>query len=184
MVENVHPVIETERLLLRRMTPDDVEPYCAMMAREEVARFLTSDQKPQPYATAWRAFASMLGHWEIRGFGMFSMIEKASGDWVGRTGPWMPAGWPGLECGWGVAPGHWGKGYAPEAAIASIRWLFEKFADLDRVISVIDPSNVNSQAVALKVGETETDEEFLFDGKLRLKVWAASRDEWMPRFGQ
>ncbi|MEO1014001.1 MAG: GNAT family N-acetyltransferase [Pseudomonadota bacterium] len=176
-------VIETERLTLRRMTAADAEPFCALMGDPEVAQFLTTDGKPQPYPTAWRSFASMLGHWEIRGYGMFSVIEKATGDWIGRIGPWRPAGWPSLECGWSVAKAHWGKGYAPEAAIASIRWMFAEFPDLPRVISLIDPKNANSQAVAGKVGEVETDEEFLFDGTVRLKIWAAERHSWLERFG-
>ncbi len=154
-----------------------------MMADADVARFLTSDKRPQSYEAAWRSFATMLGHWEIRGYGMFSVIEKATGEWVGRVGPWKPAGWPGLECGWGVARGHWGKGYAPEAAIASIRWLFARFPDLDRVISLIDPDNANSKAVARKVGEAETDEEYLFDGAIPLKIWSADRKAWLDRFG-
>ncbi|MEM6538177.1 MAG: GNAT family N-acetyltransferase [Pseudomonadota bacterium] len=182
-VNDVEPIIETERLLLRPVEPQDLEAFCAMMMTPEVARFLTTDKKPQSYANAWRGCALMIGHWQIHGFGMFSMIEKETGDWVGRTGPWMPGGWPGLECGWGVVADRWGKGYAPEAAIASIRWIFHKYPDLSRIISVIDPENHGSQAVARKVGERETDDTFLFDEKLELKIWAANREEWFDTFG-
>ncbi|MEQ1930784.1 MAG: GNAT family N-acetyltransferase [Parvularculaceae bacterium] len=168
---------------MRPLAPDDFEPHAAMMASPGVARFLSVDRLPQSRPAAWRAFASMIGHWPMRGFGFFSAFEKAGGEWVGRIGPWMPEGWPGLECGWGVAPQHWGKGYAPEAAVAAIRWVFKLKPDLARIISLIDPLNENSQAVARKAGEARTSERFQFDEKTTLDVWAADRTAWLKQFG-
>lgn len=174
--------LETDRLVLRPMTVEDVEPHIEMMQNAEVARFLTPDGKPRSRADEWRAAASLLGHWQIRGFGFFSVIEKETGLWVGRVGPWMPEGWPGLECGWTIAAEHWGKGYAPEAAIATIRWTFDRFPDLPRIISVIEPRNENSQAVARKIGEEKSGEVFEFLD-YKLDVWAAGRGAWLSRFG-
>lgn len=174
--------LETDRLVLRPMTVDDVEPHIAMMQDPAVAKFLTPDGEPRSRAEEWRAAASLLGHWQIRGFGFFSAIEKETGEWAGRVGPWMPEGWPGLECGWSIAPSHWGKGYAPEAAIATIRWTFDRFPELPRILSVIDPGNANSQAVARKVGEEKSGEVFEFWG-FRLDVWSADRAAWLSRFG-
>ena len=175
--------LETDRLILKPVGPADLDAHCNMMADPASAEFLTRDGKPQPYHADWRSYASLIGHWEIRGFGFFSMFEKNTGEWVGRTGPWMPAGWPELECGWAVARPHWGKGYAPEAAIATIRWTFEQQPDLPRIISLIDPKNQNSQAVAQKIGETRTDEIYMYEGTLPLNIWACLREEWLARFG-
>ncbi|GAB4522292.1 MAG: GNAT family N-acetyltransferase [Amphiplicatus sp.] len=174
--------LETNRLMLRPLAPEDADAYCAMMADPDFARFLTPDGAPQDRAAAWRGFATLIGHWTIRGYGMFAVIEKDTGAVVGRVGPWMPEGWPGLEAGWGIAPGRWGRGYAPEAAIAAIRWTFERFPELDRIISLIDPRNENSQAVARKIGEANTGETFRFWG-LSLDIWAAGRAGWLARFG-
>lgn len=174
--------LTTDRLELRPAGPDEVEHHIAMMADPNVARFLSFDKRPQKRADAWRAYASILGHWRIRGYGFFSVFERASGAWVGRVGPWRPDGWPGIECGWGIAPAHWGKGYAPEAAIAAIRWLFDTHPDLSRIISLIDPSNANSQAVARKVGEEKTAETFALESFV-LDVWAAPREAWLARHG-
>ncbi|MEE2690058.1 MAG: GNAT family N-acetyltransferase [Pseudomonadota bacterium] len=174
--------LETERLILRSMEPGDAESYIALMAEPDIARFLTPDGKPQSRADAWRAFAMVLGHQQIRGFNFFTVIEKQSGAFVGRVGPWKPEGWPSLECGWGIARAHWGKGYAPEAAVAAVRWTFDRFPDLDRIISLIDPGNANSQAVARKIGEQKSAETFrLWD--LTLDVWSADRGAWLQRFG-
>ena len=174
-------LIETNRLILRPMEPRDVEPHIAMMSDPTTAAFLSPTKKPQARADLWRQYASYLGHWQIRGFGFMSVDEKESGDWVGRVGPWMPDGWPGIECGWSIKSEHWGKGFAPEAAIASIKWTFDQFPNLRRIISVIDPANANSQAVARKIGEENSGEIFeLWD--YRLDVWSAERDAWLEKF--
>ena len=175
--------IETERLVLRPIEPRDADAHIEMLGDPAVAAYLTSSGDPESREERWRQFASYLGHWQIRGFGWFSVEEKETGDWVGRVGPWMPEGWPGLECGWSIARAYWGKGYAPEAAIASIKWTFDKFPDLPRIISVIDADNTNSQAVAKKIGEDMTDEIFEYWGH-RLNIWAADRKAWLARFGE
>ena len=68
--------------------------------------------------------ATVIGHWQIRGYGFFSVESKDSGEWVGRVGPWFPEGWPEPEVGWTIAPEHWGKGFATEAGRASIEFAF------------------------------------------------------------
>lgn len=174
--------IETDRLILRPMARADVEPHIEMMRNPATAKYLTPGGEPRARMDEWRAVASYIGHWQIRGFGFFSVDEKETGEWVGRVGPWMPEGWPGLECGWAIKSEHWGKGYAPEAAIAAVRWTFDKFPDLSRIISVIEPGNANSQAVAKKIGEENSGEVFDFwDHKL--DIWAADRNDWLAQHG-
>jgi RimJ/RimL family protein N-acetyltransferase len=174
--------IATDRLILRPLGPEDADAHIEMMGDPEIAATLSLDGLVEPQPRRWRAYASMLGHWRIRGFGFFSVIERATDRWVGRVGPWMPDGWPGLECGWTIARPHWGKGYAPEAAIAAMRWIFSEKPALDRVISVIAPTNTKSQAVAVKIGEEKSGEVFNYE-TLALDIWAADRDEWLRRFG-
>lgn len=174
--------IETERLLLRPLGPQDCEAHMAMMGDPDVAATLYPGGKAPSRADLWRQFASYLGHWQIRGFGWFAVEDKSTGAWLGRVGPWRPEGWPGLECGWTIHPAHWGKGYAPEAAVAAIIWTFHQFPDLPRIISTIDPANVKSQAVAAKIGEEKTGEVFEFLG-FTLDIWAAERRAFLARFG-
>lgn len=175
--------IETDRLILRPMDSEDLESHLEMMADPKVAAFLTPDGKPRSRAEEWRAAACYIGHWAIRGYGFFSVEDKATGQWLGRVGPWMPEGWPGLECGWAIVSARWGNGFAPEAAVAAVNWTFDQFPDLPRIISVIDSINANSQAVARKIGEERSGEIFEFWGH-RLEVWAADREAWLARFGR
>ena len=101
--------LETARLLLRPPQLEDLEPLTEMMRDEPTARFI-GGMAERPLC--WRKLMTMIGAWHAHGFGMFSAIEKASGQWVGRLGPWQPDGWPGPEVGWAIVRESWGKGYA------------------------------------------------------------------------
>ena len=93
----------------------------------------------------------VIGHWAIRGYGFFSLEDKQTGQWVGRAGPWFPEGWPGQEIGWTISPDHLRKGYAYEAARASIDFVFGELG-WSSVIHVIMEGNAPSIALAEKLG--------------------------------
>jgi RimJ/RimL family protein N-acetyltransferase len=171
--------LETPRLILRLPTLADYEPWAAFGADEEATRHIGGVQARSP---AWRSLAATLGSWHLQGFGMFSVIEKASGRWVGRVGPWQPEGWPGTEVGWSIARDVWGRGYAPEAAAASIDWAFDAL-DWEQVIHTIDPANSNSKRVAARLGSTFLRMDELpepHQGK-PVEVWGQRRAQWRAR---
>jgi RimJ/RimL family protein N-acetyltransferase len=173
-------VIETERLILRRWRETDIEPNTAMLADPVAARFITSDGKPVTDAfVGWRNAAIMAGHWALHGVGMFVVEEKQTGRFVGRVGPWLPSGWPGFEIGWGIASGFRGKGYATEAARASIDWAFAHF-EIEQIIHCIDRENVASQGVARRLGAVIECEIDLF-GHIA-DVWVTRHDLWTVQF--
>ena len=170
------PVIETERLLLRQWQGRDMAPYAAMLSDPGTARFITVDGKPVvDEMTGWRHAVVMAGHWTLHGAGMFVVEEKSSGRFAGRVGPWKPPGWPGFEVGWGIAREFRGKGYAAEAARASIDWAFATF-DIDQIVHCIDRENIASQGVARRLGASKDREIELFGHVSDL--WVTSRSKW------
>jgi len=170
------PVIETARLRLRQWRGSDAAPYAAMLSDPGTARFITVDGKPVVDAmTGWRHAVVMAGHWVLHGAGMFVVEEKASGQFAGRVGPWSPPGWPGFEVGWGIASGFRGKGYAVEAARASIDWAFATF-EIDRIVHCIDRENAASQGVARRLGANKSHEVELFGHAA--DVLMTRRDGW------
>ena len=142
------PVLETPRLLLRHPSAEDFDAFAAFCADPEAMQFL-GGAIPRP--VAWRAWAMLAGAWQIRGYSMFSVIEKASGRWIGRIGPWMPEGWPGTEVGWGIVRGVQRTGYGKEAATAAIDYAFSQLG-FETVIHCIDPGNAPSIALASSLG--------------------------------
>jgi RimJ/RimL family protein N-acetyltransferase len=172
-------VIETERLLLRPPRMEDFDPWAEMMSDAETARFIGG---AQPSAMVWRSLMTMAGAWALTGVGMFSVIEKETGRWVGRLGPWQPHGWPGTEVGWSLSRAAWGKGYATEGAAAAMDYAVDVLG-WDEIIHCIDPANAPSRKVAqrlgsrlLRMGECPPP----FEG-LAVEVWGQSRDDWQAR---
>ena len=170
------PVIETARLILRPWRGSDVAANTAMLSDPGTARYITADGKPvTSEITGWRNAAVISGHWALHGFGMFAVEEKSSGKYIGRVGPWSPPEWPGFEVGWGITSACRGKGYAVEAARASIDWVFATF-EIDEIIHCIEPDNAPSQAVARKLGASKGRQGELF-GK-PADIWMTSRKSW------
>src|ERR1700712_5962529 len=166
-------VLETERLRLRQGQGSDMAPYTAMLSDPPTARFITVDGKPViDEMTGWRHTVVMAGHWVLHGAGMFVVEEKSSGQFAGRVGPWRPPGWPGFEVGWGIAKEFRGKGYAVEAARASIDWVFATF-ETDEIIHCIVLVNQPSQAVAQRLGARKDREIDLFGQPA--EIWVTSR---------
>jgi RimJ/RimL family protein N-acetyltransferase len=142
--------IQTQRLVMERPRQEHFEGWATLSADDETMRSLAREGGLTREA-AWRDFAMMVGHWQLRGFGMFAVIERETGELVGRVGPWFPEGWPHLEVGWTLDPRFRGRGYATEAARASVRYAFDEL-DADHVIHLIADDNDASAAVAERIG--------------------------------
>lgn len=140
-------IAQTDRLILRRPLPQDLDATIAYYATPRSA--MTGGPLDAP--TAWRGFAAGLGHWQIHGFGMCSLIEKASGHHIGSVGIWYPGGWPEPELGWTLFEGAEGKGYATEAALVMRAHAAQAWG-LSHLISIIAIGNERSEAVATRLG--------------------------------
>ncbi len=173
------PTLITERLILRPPVAEDFDPYVRLMADEATARYIGG---VQPRAVAWRGFMSVAGSWAINGYSFFTVVEKVTGQWVGRVGPWQPEGWPGTEVGWGLGAAFQGKGYATEAATAAIDWAFDHLGWTE-VIHSIDPANLASQAVAARLGSVNRGPGQMpapYEAE-PIDIWGQSREHWRAR---
>jgi len=163
------PELETERLRLRTWRNDHLDSYAAFCDDPEVMRYIGSGVT-QTRSEAWRSMASFLGHWQLRGYGMWAIEKKDTGELVGRAGFIEPEGWPGFELGWLLGRPHWGHGYAREAAQAAMRFGRDMLGR-DSAISLIRPANARSIKLALALGYSLADEiEFLGGKTLRYQV--------------
>ncbi len=149
----------TDRLELREFGADDIDAYARICADPEVMRYLHSG--PLSRLEAWRQMAMFVGHWHLRGYGMFAAVERATGDLVGRIGFLNPEGWPGFELGWTLDRRVWGRGYATEGARAALQYAFHVL-DQPHVISLIHPENVPSLRVSSRLGQTLEGEAEVF----------------------
>ena len=169
-------ILETPRLTLRLPRLADLDPWSAMMADEETARFIGGVAER---AVCWRQLMTVIGSWHALGFGMFAVIEKSSGRWLGRVGPWQPEGWPGTEIGWALVRDCWGRGYASEAAARTMHWAIETLGWTD-IIHSIAPGNVASQRVAQKLGSRNRGPGILPPPYVNdaVDIWGQTAEEW------
>lgn len=165
--------LETERLLLRPFTNDDFEAVLALHADPEVMRFLGGVNADA--GDVWRRLASYVGHWELRGYGLYAVERKADGAFCGRVGFLNPHGWPGFEIGWTLARSAWGHGYATEAALACREHAFEHMGRPE-ILSLIAPANSASIAVADRIGETRAESTRILNTDV--DVWRLDRPTW------
>jgi RimJ/RimL family protein N-acetyltransferase len=171
--------LETPRLILRPPRMEDFDAWAAFLEDEVATKFIGG---LQPRATAWRTFMCMCGAWTMTGIAMFSVIEKASGKWVGRLGPWYPEGWPDPEVGWGIAREHWGKGYASEGAAAAMDYAFDVLG-WPEVIHCIDEKNLASRGVAKRLGSSYLRRVRMpvpYD-QMPIDAWGQTREQWLRR---
>jgi RimJ/RimL family protein N-acetyltransferase len=178
------PTLETARLILRPPTQADFDAIAAMAQEAETMRFIGGLQSRDG---AWRALSSLAGSWALLGYSMFSVIEKASGRWIGRLGPWRPGGaeggWPGPEVGWGLIAAAQGKGYATEGARAAMDWAFDHLG-WDHVIHCIDKQNTPSIALALRLGSSVQREDVVLPAPFeanRVDLYGQTRAQWKAR---
>ena len=169
-------MIETERLLLRPFTPADLDALASLNADPDVMRYI-ADGKPQSRAQTEIRLNEVLDHWQQHGFGLFTAIEKTSGDFVGFCGLKYLNTSSEIEVGYRLAKRFWRRGLATEAARASLRYGFETLG-LDRIVAVVQPENAASCRVIEKIGLRYEKDARFYDTDV--KYFAITRAEYRP----
>jgi RimJ/RimL family protein N-acetyltransferase len=164
-------LIETERLVLRRLAMADLEEFIALHRNPEVVRFVRALDRTQAEARLraneqeWREFGS----------GLLAVLDRSSGRLLGRVGLKY---WPQFretEAGWLLRRDAWGHGYATEAARACIDWGFAALP-VPYVTAMIQPKNTRSLRVAQRLGFEPVREDVLLGDPVI--VHALEREDW------
>jgi RimJ/RimL family protein N-acetyltransferase len=180
------PELRTERLLLRRWSDADREAFAALNADPVVMEHF-----PGPMTRAQSDdFADRIEAWfDQHGWGLWAVEVPGVSPFIGFTGLWSAAHVTGdeMEVGWRLAADAWGKGYAPEAATAALRFAFNEL-ERPEVVSFTSVGNTRSQRVMEKIGlRRRPDRDFdhprvdpaLHPHLVRHLLWAADADEWL-----
>ena len=140
--------IQTERLILRQLREDDIEPYARFFQAHDRARYFGGKRNAD---NAWRHMVMMIGHWQLKGFGYWAVEELANGNFVGCVGLWKSLDWPELELGYWIDERQLRKGFAEEAGMACIHFARNSLKS-PSLVSYIAPDNIPSQKLATKLG--------------------------------
>jgi [ribosomal protein S5]-alanine N-acetyltransferase len=176
---NMRFYIETERLILRDILPEDEQAFFALDSDPEVHRYLGN--KPVKHIDEIRAaIAFITEQYQANGIGRWAAIEKSSGDFIG---------WSGLklirepknnrvdyyDVGYRLRKEFWGKGYATESAKAALKYGFEHFGP-EEIIGTAHVDNKASRRALEKCGLTFVES---FDSEGIPCDWLSiTKEEW------
>lgn len=170
-------LLETERLLFRKVTAEDLETLVEMRSDPEVNKYLGGPEAQNREAIEKR-LPFYLDCYEKFGFGFCMMIWKETGEEIGSAGI-QPLGDSGeIEVGYNMKKAFWGKGIGTEAARA---WLEHGFniAGLERIVAVAHPENRASRHIMEKCGMTfeKMASHYGFD----VVLYAITKNEFLSR---
>ena len=167
-------MFETERLLIRKFTMDDLPKLIELRSDEAVNKYLGGTRLQNPEAIEKR-FRVYLDCYEKFGFGVCALVWKETGEMFGWSGL-MPLEDSGeIEVGYGMSKDFWGKGVGYECARAWLEYGFEK-AGLERIVAVAQPENTGSWRIMEKLGMRyeKTEEHYGID----CKFYAITKEEF------
>lgn len=151
--------LETERLILRPCTSEDLDALTMLNSDPEVMRYISSPLSRQQVADV---IAWFVAEWERLSYGWFALFEKEAGDFVGQCGLQCLEARPDsseTELAFVIAKEFWNKGYATEAAKAVLRFGFDQ-RRLPEIVAVTTEENYPSQRLLKKLGfEYKADKE-------------------------
>lgn len=168
-------MLETERLLIRKFTPNDLERLIELRSDDEVAWGIGGEKaQSREFNESRLQFA--LDCYEKYGFGMMAMIWKETGEFFGWSGlqPLQDTG--EIEVGYGMAKEFWRRGIGFECATAWLKYGFET-TGLERIVAVALPENVGSWRIMEKLGMRF--EKNVENYGMNLVMYSISKDEFL-----
>jgi RimJ/RimL family protein N-acetyltransferase len=182
------PTLRTKRLLLRRWTTEDREPFARISADPDVMRYRLA---PLSRSQSDDLIDETEASFDQNGFGLWAVERIEDGRFLGFTGfgtsdfgaPFCPA----VDVGWTLARDAWGHGYATEGAVAALDYAFGSLR-LDEVVAHTTALNERSWAVMERLGMTH-DPEDDFDApwyepghpRRRFVLYRMQATEWRHR---
>lgn len=164
------PVLETERLVLRAPAARDFDGWRDFFLSER-SQWIRGSAPAVDEPTAWRAWAGVIGHWVMRGWGTFVITTQDSDRGLGMTGPWAPVNWPEYELGWSCwDPALEGTGLMAEAAACARDHAFGVLG-WKTAVSYIAPANTRSIRLAERLGAVCDPQAPRFPGEAEALVY-------------
>jgi RimJ/RimL family protein N-acetyltransferase len=148
--------IETRRLILRPISIEDLDEFVELHADPEVTRYVSSFDR----AAAEERLRKNDREWQERGHGMLAVLDRESGEFLGRAAVKYWPQFDETEVGWVLRRPAWGRGYGTEAGRACVDWAFAEL-EVPYLTAMIMPGNDRSVRIAERLGMTPLREDRL-----------------------
>ena len=166
-------LFETDRLLVRKLTADDVDVMFEVYGDADAMRWV-DDGQPIPRADCDRWVEVTERNYASRGYGMSVLVLRETGAVIGFCGLVHPGGQPEVEIKYALLRAHWGRGLATEAVRGTLAYGARTFG-MTEVIATVAPGNLASQRVLRKAGMTPRETRLDDDGTpTDVLVWRAT----------
>ncbi len=166
-------MLETERLLHRKFTTDDLDKLIEIRSDEEVKKYIGGNkmQNPESLKTRLDFYISCYE----KNIGLHAMIWKETGEMIGWSGlqPLEESG--EIEVSYGMIKEFWRKGIGFETALAWLKYGF-KTLELERIVAVADKDNIGSWKIMEKLGMKY--EKTTIHYEMECVVYAISKNEF------
>jgi RimJ/RimL family protein N-acetyltransferase len=144
------PALQTPHFTLGPLQPADAAVLHRIYQSEGVLRYFPNPTPP-PLEKVQRFIVGQQAHWEKYGYGNWGILPAGEKEIIGWAGLQFLPELNETEVGFLLDRPFWGKGYATEAALASLKYGFEKLS-LDHIIALVHPDNLASRRVIEKCG--------------------------------
>lgn len=144
-------ILETDRLILRELTPDDAEFIFELLNEPSFIQNI-GDRNIRTLDDA-RAYIvnGPVASYAKNGFGLYLVVLRETGESIGMCGLIRRDGLEDVDIGYALVPRFWSRGYAVEAARATKAYAKEVIG-LKRIVAIVDPANEGSIRVLEKIG--------------------------------
>ena len=173
-------MIETSRLRMRKLTPEDLPWLIEMRSPEPVNRYLGGTKMQNPEALAKR-LKFYIGCYDEYGFGNCAMQFKANGELIGTSGLQPLEDTGEIEIGYNLSEKYWRQGIGYECAMGWLTYGFET-AGLERIVAIAQPENVGSWRIMEKCGMKYEKTEDHYG--INCVLYAISRDEFLKHVSE
>lgn len=168
-------IIETERLLIRPFTLEDIEPSYAMNLDAEVSRYTGDGGVVSKKEIERRIVENVFGDYKKHGFGRLAVELKRESTFIGFTGLKYIEDLDEVELGYRFMKEYWGKGIATESGKACINFGFHTLG-LKKIIGMVLPENKGSIRVLEKLN-FEYERYIIEDGQ-EINIYSLSKDTY------
>ena len=172
-------MLESERLIFRKFTLDDLPLLIEQRSDPEVNKFLGGPRLQNPEALSKR-IRFYMSCYESHGFGSCAMLWRPTGEMIGSAGIQPLDGTDEIEVGYTMIKEYWGRGLGTEAARAWLTYGFTT-AGLERIVAVAHTAHWASRHIMEKLGMKYEKESVHYGADCA--YYAISKDEFLARHG-
>jgi RimJ/RimL family protein N-acetyltransferase len=154
-------ILETERLIIREILPDDIDDIFKMNGDPDVMTYV-GDGSVRTYHQMHGEMDMLISHYTRKpGLGIWGTILKETGTFVGAIGLVYYDNTPEIEIGYRIQKEYWNRGYATEASLGLLEYGFQDLK-LKKIVSSAHIENLASRRVMEKIGMKYIDDRFQY----------------------